>query len=361
MKVLRQALALGVLAAGASIALPGGPAQAAETAQDAPLGEGAEATPDATGKKATADTFEALLATAQPSVDLGTLIAPFVEDCEGARREIDKARCRGTVAFLKRTMPGRSYAAIVPDADAITVSEYDARVKGFRLGAVGCLACKEPVSTGKGDAKRMVTLRMPDKSARTLPSSVEVAQASLSFKDVGASKAWLADVRPNLRVQYVFEPRPTAWTYGPSRGLAFNLLGARIFNHCTGEVLYSQPKSQGKADRYTDADECRQSAGEQEVSETLRAKLAGADIARAMQEIKPEIDRCHKQFRLRGRADLEFVVNGSTGLPRSLVVKGSLGGTTLGQCLTDAARKARFPAFTQESQSFSYPVLFGRQ
>ena len=117
MKVLRQALALGVLAAGASIALPGGPAQAAETAQDAPLGEGAEATPDATGKKATADTFEALLATAQPSVDLGTLIAPFVEDCEGARREIDKARCRGTVAFLKRTMPGRSYAAIVPDAE----------------------------------------------------------------------------------------------------------------------------------------------------------------------------------------------------------------------------------------------------
>lgn len=319
-------------------------------------------TATASRKHGEAGSFEALMATALPSVDLATLIAPFVEDCEGARREIDKARCRGTVRFLKQTMPAHTYSSIVADPEGVTVSEYDARVKGFRLGAVGCLACKQPVTTGKGEVKRMVTLRMPDKNARTLPSALEVAQASLTFKDVTESKTWLAEVRPNLRVQYVFEPSPTPWTYGPSRGFAFNLLGARIFNHCTGEVLYSQPKSEAAADKYSEGDECGQDAGSTTAAnETALAKLAATDIAKGMQQIKPELDRCHKQFQLRGRADLEYVINGSTGLPRSVAVKGSLVGTLLGQCLTDAARKARFPRFSAETQPFSYPIMFGRQ
>ncbi|MDX2023176.1 MAG: hypothetical protein SF187_23280 [Deltaproteobacteria bacterium] len=339
----------------AHIARADEPAPSAETETAKP---GASAwTATASRKNGGAGTFEALAAQAMPAVDLGTLIAPFVEDCEHARREIDKARCRGTVSFLRQTMPAHTYAAIVSDADAVTVSDYDARVKGFRVGAVGCLACKQPVSAGKGEVKRMVTLRMPDKNARTLPSALQVAEASLTFADVAASKAWLAEVRPNLRVQYIFEPTPTPWTYGPSRGFAFNLLGARIFNHCTGEVLYSQPKSEGMADKYSEGDECDGNASGAN-GEAAQTKLAATDIARGMQAIKPELDRCHKQFQLRGRADLEFVITGATGLPRSVVVKGSLGGTTLGQCLTDAARKAQFPRFSQDSQSFSYPVLF---
>jgi hypothetical protein len=350
------------VAAAAVAAMAGSGARAVEpqaepaSAREEPAGN--DWTAAVSRKAGGAGTFEALAVQAMPSVDLGTLIAPFVEDCENARREIDKARCRGTVSFLKQTMPAHTYSAIVSDPEAVTVSEYDARVKGFRVGAVGCLACKQPVSAGKGEVKRMVTLRMPDKNARTLPSALEVAEASLTFADVSASKVWLAEVRPHLRVQYVFQPTPTPWTYGPSRGFAFHLLGARIFNHCTGEVLYSQPQSEGLADKYSEGNECDGNARGDVNVPALQAKLAAPDIARGMQAIKSEMDRCHKQFQLRGRADLEFVISGATGLPSSVAVKGSLGGTTLGQCLTDAARKAQFPRFSQDRQAFIYPILF---
>lgn len=321
--------------------------------------EGTGWTASASSRRGEAGSFEALLGHAMPAVDLATLIASFVEDCSSVRRPIDKARCRGVTTFLRQTMPALTYATIVTDGEAVAVSDYDARIKGFRVSAVGCLACKQPVSVGKGEVKRMVTLRMPDKSARSLMAGLDVANASFAFDDVAASKTWLAQVRPHLRAQFVYEPSDKQWTFGPSRGFAFNLLGARIFDHCTGEVLFSQPKSDAPAPRYSEGQECRE--GEDAVAtgaSELPLKLAPTDITKALNEVRPEIDRCHQQFQLRGHADLDFTVAGATGLPRSVAIRGSLGGTALGQCLTEAARKAVFPKFRQDSQNFSYPILF---
>lgn len=307
--------------------------------------------------------FEALLGEAMPAMDLATLIVPFLEDCTGARRQIDKARCRGMTSFLRQTMPSLTYATIATDDDAVSVSDYDARIKGFRLAAVGCLACKQPLAVGKGDSNRMVALRMPDKTARTLNSALDVGQVSLTFDDIAAARTWLSQVRPHLRVQYVFEPSDKQWSFGPSRGFAFNLLGTRIFNHCTGEVLHSQPKSEAPAPKYAEGDECGESFAEGTPAggASLPLKLAATDITRALNEIRPQLDRCHEQFALKGRAELDFTVEGATGLPQRVAIRGSLGGTALGQCLTEAARKAVFPKFRQDSQSFNYPVLFKRQ
>ncbi|MCG5052183.1 MAG: hypothetical protein KA712_04415 [Myxococcales bacterium] len=351
---------LGARARAQSPAAPAGPSAAAEAAQ--PPRAGTDWTATTSARRSPAGTFEALLAEALPSVDLETLIAPFLETCSEARRELDKARCRGSVAFLRQTMPAHTYAQIVTDPDAVTVSDYDARVKGFRIGAVGCLACKQPVAPGKGQTKRLVTLSKPDKSARSLAAALEVAQASLTFNDIVESRTWLAQVRPHLRAQFVFEPSDQEWTFGPSRGLAFNLLGARIFNHCTGEVLYSQPPSEAPADKYSEGNECGEDVSAASgAASTLPDKLDAAEISRAMLAVRPDIDACHKQFSLRGRADIDVTVSGSTGVPLGVVLRGSLEGTLVGQCLKDAVRKARFPRFQRETQAFSYPVLFDRQ
>lgn len=334
-------------------------------AQESPPGEAATGEPSsawtatAGRPRRSADSFEALLAEATPSVDLGTLVSPFLEDCAHARRPIDAARCRGVTSYLKQTMPALTYATIVTHADAVEVSDYDARIKGFRVSAVGCLACQEPVAVGNGDAKRLVTLRMPDKSARSLLAGLGVASASFSFEDVAASRAWLAQVRPHLRVQYVFEPSDKQWSFGPSRGFAFTLLGARIFDHCTGEVLYSQPKSEGLAPKYAEGQECRGGeAGAPDGASDLPLKLSPTDITRALNQIRPQLDGCHQQYELHGRAELDITVSGATGLPRSVSLRGSLEGTAVGQCLAEAARKAVFPKFRQDSQNFSYPLLF---
>ncbi len=365
---MKRAWLLGVFALGLCHNEAPAWAQAAEANSldsdaDPNLASEAAGTAKQSNRRSEATSFEALLGEAMPAMDLATLMVPFLEDCTGARRQIDKARCRGMTSFLRQTMPSLTYAMIVTDGDVVSVSDYDARIKGFRLAAVGCLACKQPIAVGKGDSKRMVALRMPDKTARTLSSALDVGQVALTFEDIAAARSWLSQVRPHLRAQYVFEPSDKQWSFGPSRGFAFNLLGTRIFNHCTGEVLHSQPKSEAPAPKYSEGDECGEGFGEGAAAEggSLPLKLAATDITRALNEIRPQLDRCHEQFALKGRAELDFTVDGATGLPQRVAIRGSLGGTALGQCLTEAARKAKFPKFRQDSQSFNYPVLFKRQ
>jgi hypothetical protein len=308
------------------------------------------------------ETFEALLQRSSPSADLPTLVTPFLDDCSTMIRSEDRARCGAMTRFLKQQLPGRSYSMVVDDPASVRVSDYDGRIKGVALGVVGCLACTRPVAIGTTSNKRLVTLRAPDKTGHTLAEGVEVASAELSFGGVPESKLWLEQVRPHLRAEFVFQPENKEWSFGPARGFAFKLLGSRVFNRCTGEVVFSQPPSSEPAKRFDNDGSCRGgAAGREHASSSLPAMLSAVEINRGMTKVAPLIDKCIGEFNLRGSANLRFVVSGANGIPLSVAMDGSLEGTALGSCILEVARKARFPQFTTESQKFTYPVILRRR
>lgn len=305
-----------------------------------------------------AATFEQMTERAAPAVELATLVAPFLDTCPDRGGALERARCQGASRFLRARLPEQAYAIVVDDPDSVSVSEYDARIKGVRLGVVGCLACKEPVTLGQTGQKRLVTLKAPERKGTEVADGVEVASVDLTFGGIPESRAWLKQVRRHLRAEFVFQPAGTEWSFGPSRGFAFTLLGARVFNRCTGEVLYSQPPSQGPARKVGELASC---SGEDEEGEAARselpARLVAANINRAMAEIRPLLDACVELYKLRGTSMIEYVVSGHTGMPISVKLQGALGGTAVGQCLIKAARQARFPTFSREQQEFSYPLV----
>jgi len=310
----------------------------------------------------TAESFESLLERSSPAVDLPTLVTPFLDDCSTMTRPEDRARCGAMTRYLKQQLPGRSYSMVVDDVSSVRVSDYDGRIKGVQLGVVGCLACTRPVAIGTTSNRRLVTLRAPDKTGHTLAEGVEVASAELSFGGVPESKVWMDQVRPHLRVEFVFQPENKEWSFGPARGFAFKLLGSRVFNHCTGEVVFSQPPSTGPAKRFDNDGSCRGgAAGRAHARNTLPKILSAAEINRGMAKVAPLIDKCIGEFNLRGSANLRFEVSGANGIPLSVAMEGSLEGTALGSCILDVARKARFPQFTTETQKFTYPVLLRRR
>jgi hypothetical protein len=309
-----------------------------------------------------ASTFESLVRDAVPMSDLGTLLAPFAGKCDAETRELDRVRCRTTRSYLRRVIPQRSFWAIVDDPQVIAVSDFDASIKGYHLSVAGCLSCARPVTVGRTKEKRMITLKAPDKEAESLRAAVELSRSAVGFDSLAEAKTWLVDTRPELRTQFVFQPTDTEWSFGPSRGYALKLLGMRVFNRCTGEVLVSRPPSTGIADMPGIDDGCKsRDVGDDPSKEKgpppgMPTELSKAVISEAMGIIRPQVFACFKRFHVPGLAQFDYVVAGN-GTVRSVRLSGAFFGTPTGTCLIEAGQNARFPSFAGERQQFSYPFF----
>jgi hypothetical protein len=337
------------------------PSAEPEVAQPNPPVEGAGAAPTE------AATFETLVRNAaEAATDLTTMLAPFADNCDGDKRELDRARCRTTRAYLRRVIPRRSFWAVVDDPLVIAVSEFDASVKGYHLSIAGCLACTHPVTVGTSQGMRLLTLKVPDKDAGSLRAAVEISHSSVGFDSLGEAKTWLARNRRALRTQFVFQPAETQWTFGSSRGYAMTLLGLRVFNRCSGEVLISRPPSTGIVDVPGADDGCDDGGHGPDADNPRRSSVPTADnplskddIARAMNIIRPDVFTCFEKFHVPGIAQFDFEV-AANGAVNKVRLAGAFSGTPTGACLIAAGQSARFPSSSRERQQFSYPFFLRR-
>jgi hypothetical protein len=353
------ALTLGLLARGAQ-ATPPQP-QVGEAA----AGKAATTVPDDGTTK-----YEALAQGAVKTHDVATLLAPFVDRCETETRDLDRARCRATVAYLRKTLPSQTFAFDTDDPAAIAVSEYDAGIKGYHVALAGCVACTAPVTIGRSGEPRFVTLKAPTKDGDTLVKAVEVSRNTFGFESLTDAKQWFDTQRPFLRAEFLFRPQKETdadWTYKTNRGVAVKLLGARIVNRCTGEVLVSRPPSTGSADKPAPGTEdpacAKAGAGRPDrlplVAEpggAIPAQLSKIAIDDAMAKIRPQLFACYQQFHSPGTLELTYVVAGN-GTVQSVVVGPAFAGTPTGQCALGAAKDAHFSPFQLQQQKFTYPFF----
>lgn len=185
--------------------------------------------------------FEELARQAAPVTDLSPLVAPFVDDCRRSKGEFERTRCETVRGFLRAHLPARTFLFTREGEDAVLASPYDGRTRSVRVAVVGCLACKELVEVGP--ERRYVTIRPPTRGPSGGPVAAELARASVAMANVTDVDKWTATVQPRLRTELLFQPADDPWTVGQSRGYAFKLVGVRVYNRCTGEVLLSEPPS----------------------------------------------------------------------------------------------------------------------
>jgi hypothetical protein len=336
-----------------AVLLLAGPAlpKAARAEEEAP----AAAAPAAT-------TYEALAREATHTRDVPTLLGAFIDRCDTEKRELERARCRTTQAYLREVLPGRTFSTPADDVAAISVSDYDAGIRGYRISVAGCIACAKPVVVGRARERRFITLREPQKEAETLPKAVEISNTAVGFDSLPDAKRWLDRVRPLLRAEFLFQPADTEWSFGPSRGYALKLVGSRVFNRCTGEVVASTPPSTGLADLPTGSREdeaCLRTGDtrtEASSDDDLPDELERDAIADAMSRIRPHVFACFEKFKEPGTAELTYVVAGN-GMIQSIHVGRSFDGTPTGDCVLDAGKNARFPRFKAPRQQFTYPFF----
>ena len=338
----------------------------AARAADAP----AAAKPPAPAEAAPADNFETLGTGAVKTRDIGTLLSSFVDNCAGEKRDIDRARCQATTSYLRRTLPQRTFAFTTDEPGVVAVSDYDASVKGYHVALAGCVSCTKPVTIGQSKESRLVTLKVPDKEADSLMKAVAISKNTFGFDSLAEAKRWLDAERPFLRAEFLFQPQVVGdvWTFQSSRGIALKMVGARVYNRCTGDVLVSKPPSTGSADHPGpghDDPSCAAARRKQAAAETaapppggedLPMQLSKALIADSMAKIRPQVFACYQQFKSPGTLELIYVV-ASNGTVQSVAVGPAFAGTPTGQCAQQVAKDARFPPFKLEQQKFTYPFF----
>ncbi|MCA9669660.1 MAG: AgmX/PglI C-terminal domain-containing protein, partial [Myxococcales bacterium] len=89
---------------------------------------------------------------------------------------------------------------------------------------------------------------------------------------------------------------------------------------------------------------------------TASRALSRAQIQRAMRAIMPAVRRCYDKYKLQGVALIQMQVLQS-GRVTYARVKGKFLGTSMGTCIAEAARTARFPRFDGKPLKFIYPVI----
>jgi hypothetical protein len=326
------------------------------------------AAPAPAGDAASGASFEALGTGAVKTRDIGTLLSSFVERCDAEKRDIDRVRCQATTAYLRRTLPRRTFAFTTDEPGVVAVSDYDASVKGYHVALAGCVACSKPITIGKAKEPRLITLKVPDKDADSLMKAVSLSRNTFGFDSLADAKRWLDAERPYLRAEFLFQPQIVGdvWTFGANRGVALKLVGARVYNRCTGDVLVSKPPSSGMAERPAPGHEdptCaaakKQTAGEAAPTppgDDLPVQLTKAQIADAMAKIRPQIFACYQQFKSPGTLELIYVV-ASNGTVQSVAVGPAFAGTPTGQCVQQVAKDAHFPPFKLDQQKFTYPFF----
>jgi hypothetical protein len=224
------------------------------------------------------------------------------------------------------------------------------------------------VTIGAGSEPRLVTLKVPDKDADSLMKAVSISRNTFGFDSLADAKRWLDAERPFLRAEFLFQPQTVGevWKFGASRGVALKLVGARVYNRCTGDVLVSRPPSTATAERPGPGHEdptcaaktptATEAATPPPAGDDLPLQLTKTLIADSMAKIRPQIFACYQQHKSPGTLELIYVV-ASNGTVQSVAVGPAFAGTPTGLCVLQAAKDARFPSFKLDQQKFTYPFF----
>jgi len=315
---------------------------------------------------ASTDTFETLGHGAVHTRDISTLLSAIVERCDGEKRDIDRVRCQAMTAYLRRTLPQRTFAFTTDETGVVTVSDYDAAVKGYHLALAGCVACTKPVTIGHAKEPRLVTLKVPEKDAESLMKAVSLSRNTFGFDSLEEAKRWLDAQRPFMRAEFLFQPQIVGdvWTFGSNRGVALKLVAARVYNRCTGDVLVSKPPSTTMADRPGPGHEDATCTAATKTAapaapppaDDLPGQLSKTAIADSMAKIRPQVFACYQQLKVAGTLELIYTVAGN-GTVQSVAVGPAFAGTPTGTCVLPAAKDAHFPPFKLDEQKFTYPFF----
>jgi hypothetical protein len=292
--------------------------------------------------------FEDLRADAQKVDDLPEVVRPYIEPCNDKDDEA-RRQCEGSRRFLQDHL--RTVRMTMLIDKALDVQSYQGKSKSVPVTVRGCVTC-EPLGIDVDGQKVWIGVGPKAEVAkRQIPVAIEKI------------KEWQQLVAPQLRTEMIFGLANKAVAGAPAgaKSLAVEIIGWRVFNRCTGEVLFSEPSSKDKAEVTGEAkaecptpEEPPKVAAQPTAPDHRPPRLGRYEIEQALAVMKPKIKACYDQYEVAGRADVVLDIQ-NDGILQAAHVKGTFEGTPTANCLLQALDGVKFPAFKSRKQTVEYP------
>ncbi len=302
-------------------------------------------------------TFEELGKTANPVTDMEKIVAPFLQQC-GSGSDLPDLHCRAIRAYMQHRVKTQVFSTVVTQG-ALQFEPYDSTKFVYPVTLLGCVTCTRPLEFDPvlfaPNNKFFITAKQPAKIEGNVPKGVELGKFEISVDPRELGK-WTQTTQPFLAVQFLFRVvADKVWDAKLGAGITLHTGGYRVFNRCTGEVLFSSPPSAGPGpvDK-TGCPDTQAKPADVGPAKNLPEQLTPSQILENMRSIREKVDACYAQYQIPGTADVSVTVKGATGEVISVKVRGIFSDTPTGQCVIDAVKTLSFPQFRKETVTFSY-------
>ena len=191
---------------------------------------------------ARADEFDAAAARATPLAGPEALASLFWSQIAQCKDQDDffRRQCEGIKAARRARIAGSTF--LLDARGALTVTPFDSKTMSVDVEVTACAACE---GVKIGGERRFLVGRGAVKAAGGKVTPVSLHRGARTFSSKAEGETWSKTVAPRLTAQLLLKI-PAAlepWKDGGASGYHVEVVGFRVFDPCTGGVLFAQPKS----------------------------------------------------------------------------------------------------------------------
>jgi hypothetical protein len=301
--------------------------------------------------------------------DLAALLWAYLGSCDSIDNDFGRRQCESLRAARRAQLAGKTFR-MAGDRLALSALDFDDKKKTLELKLYGCIACSAAV-TVEGQPMYVLGTGQATIFGTTVLGPM-VHSVARKFQDEAAALLWKRDVVPRARTELVFRipatPEEFLWKRDLSQGVAVEIVGYRVHDPCTGEVLMAQPRSKPVArdpSTCTGEDLLALQRARREAEKpkdtgpkgpVLPAALTHVDIQVTLKPAVEAAQQCYAIYGVAGEARFRIKINGK-GQVVAVEQEGYFVDTPTGDCIDRAIRAVTFPRTQKASTTVNYPFL----
>jgi hypothetical protein len=239
------------------------------------------------------------------------------------------------------------------ELDAFDVGGWDAAKKSAPFSLSGCIRCAGVDVDGK--TYYLVATGAPPTWDGGKLRAAKIHDNAKTFADEAAAKAWAKTVA-NVRVQLLVKiPAKPKWQVQDKAGLAFDIVGYRVYTPCDGAIVAASPTS---AAAPADKKQCAAvtvPAAEPVPTGPVVESLSLSMIKDAMQPVVAASAACFETFGVAGKAKLKITILGD-GTVGKYEQQGEFIDTPTGECIDKAMKTVTFPRSKKPKTVIAFPI-----
>jgi hypothetical protein len=296
------------------------------------------------------ETFEVRSKGAQRIHRLENMVWALTAACDKGD-DIEQRQCRH-VRDARAAEITATTLLVDADADAFDTGSWSAAKKSLALTLTECIRCAGVEVDGK--TWYLTATATPHFDAGKLRTGM-LHDNGLGFADEAAAKAWIGKVT-GAKVQLLVKvPTKPRWSVDGKDGLAFDVIGYRVYVPCDGSIVLSKPSSAGTLS--PDPKQCAATEPTNAKPEAPKLDELTPDVIQ--EALKPVADgaaQCFEQLGVAGKAKLRITIAGDGSISK-YEQQGDLAGTPTGECIDKLVKTVTFPASRRARTTINFPIV----